>query len=131
MRTWLADRTLEVLDRLTAFLPELGELDAKRKFFLHSVSGNRSRGLTNLNETKWQCLRSRDVEIINKTIAGRQDLLDFFRYKVRDPDAQQDLRAAMMRSKALIQTLGALRMDAIRKRWFGPPRTVDRRNDAR
>jgi hypothetical protein len=102
--------------RILKFLPELEELNVKQKFRVHSVTGTDSRVLTDMNDTKWKCLRRGDIAIINDVLAGHEDLLEFFGYRVRQADRIQDLRAAMVCSTTLLLKLNNEGQDAITNR---------------
>jgi hypothetical protein len=133
----LTDRTPDTLTRIMEFLPELGQLDATRKFLVHSVTGTDRRALTNMNGTKWQCLRKADVEAINGVLGGCRDVLEFFGYALKDPDRFQDLRAVMTRSVSLVLKLKNEGREALmgrklattgRSRWRRWFRTADARS---
>jgi len=98
----LTGRTPEIVSRITAFLPALGELDANQKFRVHSVAGTDSRMLVDMNHTKWECLQSGDIEVINTVLNEHRDLLGFFGYTLRNPDRMHDLRSALVRTKTLL-----------------------------
>jgi hypothetical protein len=98
----LTENTPNAVAKIIAFLPELGHLNVAEKFRVHSVTGTDRRSLRNMNRTKWQCLRRQDIEAINSVLVTRRHCLDFFGYRMKQPDHFQDLRSAAMRSMSLI-----------------------------
>jgi hypothetical protein len=103
-------------EKILSFLPELGQLDVKQKFRVHSVTGTDSRVLTDMNDTKWKCLRRHDIAIINDVLRNHGDLLEFFGCRMRQPDRLQDLRAAVVSSTSFVLKLNNEGQDAIANR---------------
>jgi hypothetical protein len=101
----LAENTSHAVAKIMDFLPELGQLDVTKKFLVHSVTGTDQRVITNMNETKWQCLYRKDIDAINSVLSQCQDTLDCFGYRLREADRFQDLRAAMIRSRCFVLKL--------------------------
>jgi hypothetical protein len=58
-----------------------------------------------MTDTKWKCLRKHEILAINRNLEKHQDCLDFFGYKMREPDRLQDLRSAAMRLQTMLLKL--------------------------
>jgi len=108
----LTDNTALVVDKLRCFMPELAEIDPTQKFRAHAATGKGSRVLTNLNGVKWRSLGRRNIEAINRVLSKRQDLLDFFGCRIKDPEPLQNLYSAVTRTKAFAQQIRSIGRDS-------------------
>lgn len=79
----LVDAPERVCARLEALVPDLGQLDYRREFSVHSLDGNVPRVLENLNQRKLERLSATDTEQIGAVLCTRTDVIEHWGYTLR------------------------------------------------
>lgn len=78
--------------QLLDFMPELGTLDPNASFAAHSVIGNESNKLQNMNAIKIELLTNEDVQEINSILQQHPDLMEHFGYDFIEPTGERGLK---------------------------------------
>jgi len=73
-------------ERLTAFVPELGELDITASFEVHSIDGTLNRPITDLNAKKIEALGPDTISTLNTFFAPQRETLEAWGYQLLTPD---------------------------------------------
>jgi len=78
----LCDNTEKIINKIKNFLPELNDINIKRKFSAHNFKGKRKMRITNLNNEKIKKLTIEDITIINNIFSKNKELLEYFNYSI-------------------------------------------------
>ena len=70
-------------EKLTAFLPALGELDYTANFEVHSIDGTLNRPITDLNSKKMAALSAADLATMTEVFTAQQDTLAAWGYTLQ------------------------------------------------
>lgn len=77
----LTTNTVKTVSRIQALLPELEEINTKRKFSAHNFQKKKMH-IQNLNEQKIQKIKTDDLKQMNDVFAKQPEVLSFFGYKM-------------------------------------------------
>ena len=72
--------------RLTAFLPELGDMDPTASFEVHSIDGTIERPITDLNAKKIAALGQDTIAALNSIFEPQRETLEAWGYPLLAPD---------------------------------------------
>lgn len=72
-------------DRIGRFLPELADIDPRREFAVHSIDGDGSRAIVDLNVRKVARLTPGHLRTINEILRPNDDVMRFWGYGYVEP----------------------------------------------
>ena len=81
-----------VARRIEAFVPGLGGVNPEHKFRVHAIDGLRRRGIVDLNQRKVDNLSPDELADITAVLEEHGELLAFWGYALRRPDAEHARR---------------------------------------
>jgi Sulfotransferase family len=81
----LVQNPAEVCRQLSAFVPELGDLDHNASFEIHSIDGTLNRPITDLNAKKIAALPADTLAAINDIFIHHRDTIEAWGYHLLEP----------------------------------------------
>ena len=78
----LCDKTTIITNKITSFIPEIGNVNTNRKFKSHNFKKKGGMTIKNLNKEKISFLEKKDIKEINKYFIKEEGLLNFFNYPI-------------------------------------------------
>ena len=73
-------------ERITAFLPQLGDMDITASFEVHSIDGTVNRPITDLNARKIAALGKDAIAVLNGIFEPQRETLEAWDYQLLLPD---------------------------------------------
>ncbi|MEN8242210.1 MAG: hypothetical protein ABFS17_09840, partial [Chloroflexota bacterium] len=101
----LTNNPKKIVEKIEAFIPQLGSLDHQGEFKVHSIDGMVTREIVNFNQKKINNLSPKHFDVINKIFKKNLEALDHWGYKLYIPPRNHLITFLITRARVFIPTL--------------------------